>query len=110
MPHTPDPWTVINNTITASNGKTICTIPNNTQEDSDNAQLIAAAPKMLEAIKEIAEECLARLRKGKDTGDLTTLRLCRAAITQAQGVAPSSLNNYYLTWLRLYGSSEPVSE
>ena len=63
MPHTPDPWTVINNTITASNGKTICTIPNNTQEDSDNAQLIAAAPKMLEAIKEIAEECLARLRK-----------------------------------------------
>lgn len=112
MPHTPEPWTVIHGAVTAHNGKTICTVPDNTPEDRDNAQLIAAAPKMLEAIHEIAEACMTRLRKGKDTGDLTTLRLCRTAIIAAQGrehASARALNNYHLTWLRMH-TSEELSE
>jgi hypothetical protein len=50
-----------------------------------NARLIAAAPELLAALKEVAEGCESRLRKGKDAGDLNTLRLCRAAITKAEG-------------------------
>ena len=40
---------------------------------------------LLAALKEVAEGCESRLRKGKDSGDLNTLRLCRAAITKAEG-------------------------
>ncbi len=107
MPHTPQPWTVNNNTITAHDGKTICTIPNNTQEDQYNAHLIAAAPKMLEVIKQIAEECMTRLRKGKDSGDLSTLRLCRSAMVLAENRQESSaMRQYYLSWLRMHTGQE----
>jgi hypothetical protein len=50
-----------------------------------NAALLLAAPELLAALKEVAEGCESRLRKGKDSGDLETLRLCRAAINKAEG-------------------------
>jgi hypothetical protein len=49
-----------------------------------NARLIAAAPDLLAALQEIAEECEYRLRKGEDSGDRHTLKLCRAAISKAE--------------------------
>lgn len=55
---------------------------------ASDARLIVAAPALLAALKEVAEDCEARLRKGKDSGDLHTLRLCRAAIAQAEGSVP----------------------
>lgn len=47
--------------------------------------LIRAAPAMLDALREIADCCERRLRKGKDQGDLDTLRVCRTAIAKAEG-------------------------
>jgi hypothetical protein len=50
-----------------------------------NARLIAAAPELLAALREVADGCEYRLRKGMDSGDEATLRLCRAAIDKAEG-------------------------
>lgn len=50
-----------------------------------NARLIAAAPELLSALREVADGCERRLRKGKDQGDLDTLRVCRIAIDKAEG-------------------------
>jgi hypothetical protein len=50
-----------------------------------DARLIVAAPALLAALKEVAEECEYRLRKGEDSGDRHTLKLCRAAISKAEG-------------------------
>jgi hypothetical protein len=52
---------------------------------ADTARILAAAPEMLETLRGIADECERRLRKGKDQGDLDTLRLCRTAIAKAEG-------------------------
>jgi hypothetical protein len=49
-----------------------------------NASLIASAPELLAALKEVAECCEYRLRKGEDSGDRQTLHLCRAAIDKAE--------------------------
>ena len=49
-------------------------------QSTDNARLIAAAPRLLEALREVAEHCRYRLRKGPDSGDKLTLNLCEAAI------------------------------
>lgn len=46
-------------------------------------KLERSAPKMLKALKNIAEGCEARLRKGWDNGDSETLRICRSAIAKA---------------------------
>jgi hypothetical protein len=54
-------------------------------EAEANARLMAAAPELLAALREIAEGCARRLRKGKDQGDLDTLRVCRRAIAAAEG-------------------------
>lgn len=43
-----------------------------------------AAPGLLAALKEIADECERRLRKGEDSGDRLTLQLCNAAIAKAE--------------------------
>lgn len=52
---------------------------------TDVANLIAAAPELLAALREIADECNRRLRKGEDSGDRLTLQLCKAAIAKAEG-------------------------
>ncbi len=52
---------------------------------ADTARILAAAPEMLATLRGIADECERRLRKGKDQGDLDTLRLCRTAIAKAEG-------------------------
>ena len=52
---------------------------------ADTVRILAAAPEMLATLRGIADECERRLRKGKDQGDLDTLRLCRTAIAKAEG-------------------------
>jgi hypothetical protein len=47
--------------------------------------LLAAAPDLLAALREIAEQAEYRLRKGPDNGDEQTLRIARAAIAKATG-------------------------
>jgi hypothetical protein len=49
------------------------------------AKLRPADPALLGFLHQIADECKRRLRKGKDSGDLLTLQLCRAAISKAEG-------------------------
>ena len=99
MSHTPGPWDVDDDTMEIfsitpghstgwiakglgndDNGR-----PLTPDEMAANARLIAAAPEMLAALREVADGCARRLRKGKDQGDLDTLRLCRTAIAQAEG-------------------------
>ena len=55
------------------------------EDMASDARLIVAAPALLAALKEVAEECEYRLRKGEDSGDRHTLKLCRAAISKAEG-------------------------
>jgi hypothetical protein len=55
------------------------------EEVAANARLVAAAPDLLAALKEVAEGCEYRLRKGEDSGDRHTLGLCRTAIAKAEG-------------------------
>jgi hypothetical protein len=54
------------------------------EDMASDARLIVAAPALLAALKEVAEECEYRLRKGEDSGDRHTLKLCRAAISKAE--------------------------
>lgn len=94
MSHTPGPWTVEWSDEEGNDGVTI--------EAPDgpvafrvlevDSRLIAAAPEMLAALREVADGCARRLRKGKDQGDLDTLRLCRTAIEQAEGVTTEGTN------------------
>lgn len=90
MTHTPGPWTVgakdgvwVGPVVMAED-KTrgiayVC------GESAANASLIAAAPAMLTALREIAEWCEYQLGNGSDSGDLQTLRMCRDAIAKAEG-------------------------
>ncbi len=54
---------------------------------ADTSRILAAAPDLLEALRAVADDCERRLRKGKDQGDLDTLRVCRTAIAKAEGKA-----------------------
>jgi hypothetical protein len=88
--------------VITSTGRTICWTANTwdldgdeeviTAEDRANARLIAAAPEMLAALREVADGCARRLRKGQDQGDLDTLRLCRTTIAKAEGVTMYGTN------------------
>ena len=87
--HTPGPWDYQNDTITSKHGD-IARIHYQSSRDKkgwDDRPLMAAAPELLAALKEIAEECEYRLRKGEDSGDRHTLKLCRAAISKTEGRA-----------------------
>jgi hypothetical protein len=95
MGHTPGPWTLHgwadnDYEITAALD-TVCNVPGFDDDTVDadraeaNARLIAAAPELLAALREIADECNRRLRKGEDSGDRLTLQLCKAAIAKAEG-------------------------
>jgi hypothetical protein len=55
------------------------------RDKRESERLLSAAPEMLAALREVADGCERRLRKGKDQGDLDTLRVCRAAIAKAEG-------------------------
>jgi len=70
--------------ISAEGGKKGIAFVCLSSESDANARLIAAAPPMLAALKEVAECCEYRLRKGEDSGDRQTLHLCRAAIDKAE--------------------------
>jgi hypothetical protein len=99
--HTPGPWFVtdagcgcfdISNGTPNEHGEVehgIATVwgnrPSLSATAHGDARLIAAAPDLLEAVRAIADGCESRLRKGKDSGDLMTLRLCRAVIAIAKG-------------------------
>jgi hypothetical protein len=71
--------------ISAAGGKKGIAFVCLSSESDATARLIAAAPELLAALKEVAEECEYRLRKGEDSGDRHTLKLCRAAISKAEG-------------------------
>jgi hypothetical protein len=92
MAHTPGPWAVREpegdglHEIYAENGGDLICFPVWTHNQKANIPLIAAAPEMLGFLHQIADECKRRLRKGKDSGDLLTLQLCRAAISKAEGL------------------------
>jgi hypothetical protein len=91
MSHTPGPWGIQPD----EHGGTSDTVY--AYEDQQQAvaeivsgviadrHLIAAAPELLAALREVADGCARRLRKGKDQGDLDTLRLCLTAIAKAEG-------------------------
>lgn len=92
MGHTPGPW--INdrshpewerNVVWAGDVVVAHVVDDQHGNANSNAQLIAAAPAMLSALRDIAKCCELRLRKGKDQGDLDTLRACRKAIAKAEG-------------------------
>jgi hypothetical protein len=98
MTHTPGPWTVDYDTLdvlAVAIGDAPAYIacqpayqsgrPLDEEEIMANLRLICAAPEMLGFLHQIADECKRRLRKGKDSGDLMTLQLCRAAISKAEG-------------------------
>jgi len=98
MPHTPGPWRASEGWPSDvwhvdMPGRNYSVGVSRADSDEDmtvaevqaNAHLIAAAPEMLQALREIEEECARRLRKGKDQGDLDTLRVCRTAIAKAEG-------------------------
>lgn len=89
--HTPGPWIVEGNTTTGTDSllvmsdddyvvASVIAIPD--QSHIANAQLIAAAPEMLDAGREIIEywDC------GDDTENLrAAIEMLRAAITKAEG-------------------------
>jgi len=100
MSHTPGPWSVIPTPYDPDHthkimydsvqewrriGTVAGVFAKDNGEAEANARLLAAAPEMLAALREIAEGCEQRLRKGKDQGDLDTLRVCRRAIATAEG-------------------------
>jgi hypothetical protein len=94
MSHTPGPWTLEfwgDREIDVYSGEDtlVCSLRGGSthpDDDSDaDANLIAAAPDLLAALREVADGCERRLRKGKDQGDLDTLRVCRSAIAKAEG-------------------------
>ena len=82
--HTPGPW------IVGDGGKSLvvwsdstCSLPvAEARRSAEDARLIAAAPELLAALKEVAEYCVWRMRTSND--DAHTLHLCRAAINKAE--------------------------
>ena len=89
--HTPGPW------IVGDGGKSLvvwsdstCSLPvAEARRSAEDARLIAAAPELLAALKEVAEYCERqrqipgwRMRNSND--DAHTLHLCRAAINKAE--------------------------
>ncbi len=99
MSHTPGPWWVEGTDHPMGEGREVydgfgrtASVYGASPTAAANASLIAAAPEMLAALREVADGCERRLRKGKDQGDLDTLRLCRTAIEQAEGVTTEGTN------------------
>ncbi len=91
MAHTPGPWGIQPDEH-GGPSDTVYAYEDQQQEVAEivsgviaDRHLIAAAPEMLAALREVADGCERRLRKGKDQGDLDTLRLCRTAIAKAEG-------------------------
>lgn len=84
--HTPGPWVSDGVYVGPAHLPTLIIVnPNgmNYAEVLATGNLIAAAPDLLEALREIAEQAEYRLRKGPDNGDEQTLRIARAAIAKA---------------------------
>ena len=90
MAHTPGPWEARPKAgqivLNGSNCYDIQEIYNDRGGfNPDDIRLMGAAPELLDALREVADGCERRLRKGKDQGDLDTLRVCRSAIAKAEG-------------------------
>lgn len=99
--HTPGPWINIpmQDTVWAEDGNLqvakISELPwingkSNWVQEGANARLIAAAPELLEALKDLAKdfESLRRSCKESCAGPSETLLQARAAITKAKGTTP----------------------
>ena len=96
--HTPGPWVTHCGFVATADHKAICKMayeggvqfaaPTATLEDAANARLIAAAPDLLETLREVCAQhdaILAELGKPFGWGLIVTDR-ARAAIAKAEGV------------------------
>ena len=55
------------------------------RDKRESQRLMAAAPELLAALKEIAANCERWLQDEPDGGDRLTLEICKAAIAKAEG-------------------------
>ena len=82
--HTPGPWKTTGANITDANRNHVATVTDGGTTDGEaNARLIAAAPELLAALKDIAETQWAN-----GVPSSGALREARAAIAKAEGAAP----------------------
>lgn len=82
--HTPGPWTARKHTDTkgwtVSAGNSIASVKPRPEAEA-NARLIAAAPELLEALKEIREACCS----GMGSLPAADIKRAQAAIEKAEG-------------------------
>lgn len=93
MAHTPGPWQALpEHGRIVLNGSAIYGVADITGDyanwNSDDLRLMAAAPELLEALRSAVAvlsgwECTSKL----DAGDTQTVRLCKAALSKAEGRA-----------------------
>ena len=89
--HTPGPWEACGKAVHAETGREIVFGSHNTRSGSDeeqraNARLIAAAPELLEACREVAEWLdLLKQNYPDMAGLIRGCRKARAAIAKAEG-------------------------
>ncbi|MFF1016597.1 hypothetical protein [Proteus mirabilis] len=87
---TPAPWRhdEYHRTVKASNHKTVCIVPTTSNESNANAHLIAAAPELLESLRELVS---AMERYEIDVGESAPVKhkemmnKAKAAIAKALG-------------------------
>ena len=88
MKHTPGPWEVLNNYVKKVGGGVIATTSRNgsicrfeedvgSLHDAANARLIAAAPELLEALKDARQQLIA-LCSENDVPDSVNLAIAKA--------------------------------
>jgi hypothetical protein len=82
MEHTPGPWKIGKDTrVIGADSEVVCFGNSANDKNKANARLIAAAPELLEALKEIIGECPdPKLPYGHRINEIA-----RAAIAKAQG-------------------------
>jgi hypothetical protein len=94
--HTPGPWYASLDAVVSilggpgwsvgPIGRTVAATPNTLDEDSDgNARLIAAAPDLLEACRELVADLFKHATFGLNEHEVEMLRKGLAAIAKAEG-------------------------
>lgn len=99
MTHTPGPWSISQSrglysgearnlyTVSGACG-TICTTPNpSVADNAANARLIAAAPELLDAMREMLRQFADHEQYDEDGYDTAAINKARAAIARATGEA-----------------------
>ena len=89
--HTPGPWTVGKCGEVVAGGTTLADVYGDDEQADIDARLMAAAPDLLEALKDIADDYTDRFdleSPSTNPGIKNYVRLARAAIAKAQGETP----------------------